>query len=476
MSAGAASLFASLGSQLMNVAGNAWNSQIAMQRQKEYMTLYGSPEVQMEHMRKAGINPFFAAQKVTGVAGDSPVGVSMQGAPNLAGDMSGFADSNLNPTVEANTQSDTDKNDAITRGQNIANDIEEGTKQYTIQERINRAEMSDDEKRMLRFNAEHQEELFNLNSSEINSKIRHYNSQSSLFDEQQKLVKENIDLVKEQINEVKANMKYLESAAELNDARAEVERLNKQMQQLLIDKAKIENERYEKFDNAPWIVKRYNEIREDKGEEVADEWLKFQNDLIEKFHEAEAKGTANGDPVTRELNTYYDAIEYISECIDESDQLIKELENYLKTPESAFDPRLPQKKAALVHAKKEFGVYSKKLSAEVDNWIDIKKSQRIAKSAADQVREWTGILKDLGTLMVGIGSWRQGNSSVKKLRSTSNSTAPVSSSNATSSTFGSSSVNYNSGPAGPAGPAAPPGSSGGRLDPVIYGAGSIIGN
>ena len=412
MSSAAAAFAAGLGNQLMNVAGNAWNAEIAMQKQKEYYALIGSPKAQMEAMQEAGINPFTAAGNIAGMAGDSPVGQSLQGAPNVASDVADLMNSNFNKTVKENTESGTNKNnadaslsDSQTTGQNLANTVDEETIQAQIRRRIADASLGEKNTEYLSNIVERQPEMLELEIGEIKARTNHYIADSSLIDKKMQMVDEQIKEIAEHINEMKANMRYLISAADLNQALKELNEARKTYQDLINTKQEIENERYKKYDEAPWFIKKYEDIKQEHGIDAANRFLETCGYLIEEFNKKEALGKANADPITREMNTIYDGIIQMSNVLDDLIQQKEEAQKWLN--ENMNDLSSPAKKNKLELVKsviEEINKLETEIENEQSNWTKLKRNKGIEKSWAQKVTEWTSIAKDLGTLLIGIGS------------------------------------------------------------------------
>lgn len=82
--------------------------------QQMYMDKYGSPQAQMKNMTEAGINPFTAAQNLSGAAGQSGVSTGSPSVPDVAGDIAKMADSNVNPDVSDNLKANTQNVEATT--------------------------------------------------------------------------------------------------------------------------------------------------------------------------------------------------------------------------------------------------------------------------------------------------------------------------------------------------------------------------
>lgn len=274
----------------------------------DYMDRYGSLGAQFQDLRDQGVNPYGinsgVGQPVT------PPTMTGMGAPNNT--LPDLMNTTLNPTMQRNVESQSDKNEAEAKGQEIKNDVDEASKAADIKKRIADSDYSEEKKKELQFIVEHQPEAFSMSQSALNAqKIKHL----AEADEAREHIKEMDEAIKNleaQRREIEANITYLNSAAEAASARAALDRVNKEIADIKKQRDNVELQRYERSGEVPEMIRMYDETYDKKLKELeskygksewchkearrwADKWWNEKVDEIGKIAAAESHGTAVGE-------------------------------------------------------------------------------------------------------------------------------------------------------------------------------------
>lgn len=292
-----------------NIIGNAINSSMAWDAQNEYMQEWGGPEAQMRHFKKAGINPLGISAQLSGAAGDTNVGTQL-GTYDLAEAFTNSMNSMLNPTVAANTESQTASNNADANktnveaeGQKIENEVNRETKEDQKRQKIAEANVTEEEARQLQQINDNYPELFDLQKREINAKIREIDGKIKVYDKQLEQIDQEINESKERIKTMESQRLLYASEADRAEAEAELAREKKNLTEKEVARQELQNERDREYGAVDPSVQKYMEIRDNEGEDVANKWLDDNETVIKKMKAAEAEGTEVG---TGEGKSTYD--------------------------------------------------------------------------------------------------------------------------------------------------------------------------
>lgn len=273
----AGSLFSKVGDIYANY-GNTLLQNYANERfMNRYMQQWGSPQAQMESMRAAGINPYVAAENISGNSG-FPASAVSEGS-NIAGDLNTLANANA---TNVKTPSEVRNLDADSTGKELENEVTKDTLE-------DKKQFIRDEARKMGFDADTvekiakwQDQLSEWTVDNLKKKSAEMESNKKLIDKQKDLVDKEIKQIDEQIKEIKQRINTMISEEDLNNARTALTNKEKEKVQKEIEKQEIENKKMEYDTDDP--VATYNYIKNTKGEKAANDWW---NDMKDKAGELE---------------------------------------------------------------------------------------------------------------------------------------------------------------------------------------------
>lgn len=341
----AASL-AALGVGVLQSGFNAW---LGDEMQNRYMANWGGPEAQMEHMRAAGVNPFTAAGNLSGSAGDTNVGSTI-GGYDLNNSIASLANSQMNPTVEDNTKSGTEKNKAdakvsetVAEGQEIQNEINSDTKENQKQEIRDRARKQGYDADIAEVTALYADDIEKATLDNLDADYQLKVKQHEQAQKQMDLIDKQINEIDENIKVLKEQVKYYKSIEELNQANKLLAEEEKKKVEKENEKLAIENEILEFDANQDWTGQYYR-IRKKYGKDYADQWIKDAKQNIKDVKEAEVSGITTGQKKVQleydpEVKTQEDTKDYWDGVIAEYDNEIRSIERDLRRTDLSWGTR-----------------------------------------------------------------------------------------------------------------------------------------
>jgi hypothetical protein len=335
----AGGIFSSGANIFTNWASNELAANTDIKAMNQYMSQWGSPEAQMKSFRDAGINPYFAAQQISGNSGSTNVSsssVSDDFASNVSNMQGAQSLSQKTPAEVKNIEADTE-------GKNIENQFNKDTledRKNVVKEELRKLGYDADTAESV---ARYADDIQKWTLKDLKSQVHKRKSEVDLIDKQ-------IDLMDKQISEIDQNIKVLKqqvktmiSQEDLNRANESLVKLEQQKLGLEIDKQKIENKKFEYDTNDP--VATYNYILDTKGEEAADTWYYDAKSKIgeveRKISQSRTEGVNKGNIDTNpEIKTQKETKDYWDEVIDEYDRDISLTEKVLKDPNLDWGTRM----------------------------------------------------------------------------------------------------------------------------------------
>ena len=267
---------------------------------------YMSPKAQMAQMRAAGINPAASAQGIAGGSSTAiaPAASATEGA-GIAGNLAELVGNSFNSALGAkNIESDTNKNNAETKGQEIQNDFNNQTFDERVAAIAKQNEWTDEQvKQMQAFN-KYADDLYNWNSQKAKQDVFNAEKQWELYESQIKKNEKEADLAEAQVGLTEQQTK--ESAAKTAETWKQVEFqkwfnsycMENNMQP---DSPEAEYIRNKIIANSP-----YDSLERDNAREWCKNFEQCQHDI----QDAKASAITENDPekmTIQDLKSHYDS-------------------------------------------------------------------------------------------------------------------------------------------------------------------------
>ena len=175
-----------------NIAGMIYQNSYNERMYNDYM----SPKAQMAQMRAAGINPAAAAQGIAGGSPSAPApAASASDSAGIAGNLAELVGNSFNTALGAkNIESDTNKNNAETKGQEIQNDFNNQTFDERVAAIAKQNNWTDEQvKQMQSFN-KYADELYSWNAAKAKQDVANAIKQWELYESQIKVNESQVEL------------------------------------------------------------------------------------------------------------------------------------------------------------------------------------------------------------------------------------------------------------------------------------------
>ena len=285
-----------------NIAGMVYQNTYNERMYNQYM----SPKAQMAQMRAAGINPAAAAQGIAGGsrASIAPAASASEGA-GIAGNLAELVGNSFNSALGAkNIESDTNKNNAETKGREIENDYLNQTFDERVAAVAKQNNWTDEQvKQMQAFN-KYADDLYNWNAQKAEQDVSNAKKQWELYESQIKKNEKETELAEAQVGLTEQQTK--ESAAKTAETWKQVEFQNWFNQYCTENNMQPDSPEAEYIRNKIIANSPYDSLERDN----AREWCKTFEQCQHDIQDAKASAITENDPekmTIQDLKSRYDS-------------------------------------------------------------------------------------------------------------------------------------------------------------------------